>query len=289
MAVEIIYDSDEELLTFFNNGFEICTTTVEAFNAEYSRVRSSLDMNFMPLAIRGIFKSSGDNLRHILYQTRPQYRQFNFSPLMQSELSPNDQSDQTRYLPMPWMLFCISVNAANNIVDIRGFITVDYSGNYKNQPLYQIPLHNWYNDNLLCRPAYNEFEVDTNTDLISIINRAHEEIWSSGFNNDLHDCVDYYIGNIPKFSFIPDEYRNSLYETYKKNNLRAYELFYSLWANATMDEIMKSGWLLVGHYDDHLGFIHDGDPDYDNHDSVSNAIDYDYIATLLSTAQNSSE
>jgi hypothetical protein len=294
--ITVEYDDEKDTLTFFNDDFKVCTTTLEQFNKAYSTLSNDIHTEYMPVGVRGVFKSALSDNTWILYQQRPRYVRFNYTPKIQAELHPDHVSNSTFYLPMPWMLFAIVLNKTYNIVDIHGYVTRPNDTDLSQMKLYKIPLHNWHEENNLCRPIYQDLQ-EQSPDILSAVDRAYAEMWGSGFNNDLHDNIDRYIVRGTGVDedgetfdgLIPQEHRQYLRDLYNKDRNLAYFRYYSLWASLSIHTVVNAKFEYVGKYQDI--FWHLDPRDARSEEAMQNgpfgAVDLEFITTLLTTAQNS--
>ncbi len=247
-----VYEQDQEI-EFIKDGHSIGRVPIDKYDAALSNSMGDLSSTTLPPAVRYIEPKRTGGLILMLEQP-PQYHLVNYTYGKQEELAFDEDSDQSFFLPFPWMQYVINVSANSTIEEVLGFVS---NGSFRAQDdvdgestHYPVPMHNWYSNNKLCRPDYlnapdNFGQTPT---LIGLINQMYGEVWDSGFNNDLRDTIDNYYNSYTNMeerlkkltiwgqsSNTPDEWS----EFRKHNPALFYLEYYRAWEQLDLDGIMQ--------------------------------------------------
>jgi len=144
------------------------------------------DIGLLPPAVRWI---SPD--KQIVVFERPPMRQL--VEYIPEERLNIDEENYARHrtiineLSIPWTLYICAFDKTYRPVSIRVFTRPTYMSSF-DDPVYLLPLLNFYLNGELCFPGVRTFTEEF-TSLTQGINEAYNMVWNSGWNLDLKDAI----------------------------------------------------------------------------------------------------
>lgn len=152
----------------------------------------NIKVGLLPPAVRWI---SGDK-RIVVFERPPAYQRVAFYQMEREQAAslskPGATTEAPNYLrqfvlPMPWIVYVIGLGTGCQPVTVRAYARPGplTSGN---DPVFLLPMLNFYTNSKLCQPIFEKFEAFVPT-VAEGIQQAYNMVWNSGFNYDLHDAV----------------------------------------------------------------------------------------------------
>lgn len=195
---------------------------------------SNFQGGILPPAVRWI--SSDKSI--VVFERPPMSQLVEYIPLKREQINEKNlqvpsvkRGIRSHELNIPWTTYVIAFDKTYLPVIIKCFVRNSFLTDMKD-PVYLMPLLNFYNNSQLCNPRYGVFEGMPNN-LGEGINMAYNLIWNSGWNFDLHDAVTMAIGaNKPFFGT----------QKVHPTMTGVIENFLSNWSKQTRQEILETDW-----------------------------------------------
>lgn len=197
--------------------------TLEAVRAVVSR-----DNAILPPVTRWVSASG----RHVILERPPMIATIRY---FGKKLGDIDETtvEQVYDLPIPWMVYGISLNDKGQPYDVRAYAS-ERPIRGANDRLYLLPLPNYYRDGRFCLPNMDlsqEFTISEG------INYAYNLVWGSNFNMDVTEALQRAWQNrAPGYLF--DESRVPI----KQGSRVSGANLYKRWAECSLDDLAKFSW-----------------------------------------------
>jgi hypothetical protein len=192
-----------------------------------SKVLDSKPQIFPP-AVRYI---SRDRTR-LIWERPPGYQSINYSAAKQEKLSASSKSMNLFRIPVPWQVYFICFNEEYVINTMYMFFN-NHPLTALNKSVGYAPLNNFYKDSKLCQAVYDRIPEANN--LFQMLDNAYNMVWNSGFNEDLHECIDQAFAHN----------RSSDHPLFNGNIYKRRVEYYSHWASLDLDAIASASWPLA--------------------------------------------
>jgi hypothetical protein len=113
---------------------------------------------------------------------------------------------------------------------------------------------------------------------MTVINDVHNEVWTTGFNNDLHDTIDEFVMAGYHDSWIPRESRKAWHARLKNDPSKFYDFYYRFWSTLDMDTVINGEYKELGTLHDSWSLLYDSGLRFNP---------AEFKSRLLTVAQNS--
>lgn len=239
-TIKVFEETNE--LEFVTQQLSLGRCKIDKFNQAYGASYKPLRGEMIPPVVRYIGDTT-DGGRVIVYEERPQYHLFQWTPKSQENLKKDDTASEHSYLlPFPWVQYVIKLSPTYIVEDVWGFMSTTPMGNKSTH--HTIPMHNWYTEGKLCRPLYAGAAPDFGNSVFSILNGVLTEMWQSGFNNDLYKTVSEYFSyadaNSNKDTLFAAKSMQTWHKLYGNGGgAQFFKSYYEGWAQRSIDEMLS--------------------------------------------------
>ena len=146
---------------------------------------SSASIGLLPPAVRWL----SPDRKIVVFERPPVMQNIEIIQAKRDKIGENSNSfNKIVYtIPLPWTVYMAFFNADYEPVKLKVYVRNEPLTSM-DDPIFMIPLHNFYYDSSLCNPIWNEFYDGINT-LAMGVERAFNMVWNSGFNYDLVDAL----------------------------------------------------------------------------------------------------
>jgi hypothetical protein len=185
-------------------------------------------------------------------------------------ISQEDLIQNVYEIPVPWQIYLVQYST-NPISKYRTtYVKMFFSNTPLRGPdtqLYMPYVNNFFADGTLCNPMFDEYEEISRypQSLEGVIASAYDWVWNTGFNADLHECVNQTSSQI---------YHNTVHNPIMKkliensmSNLDSVKTFYKLISQMSLEDVASSTWAnpsYCSNFDKDKDFIFNYSPKYKN-------------------------